>query len=276
MTRRDGALKVTGRAIYAADNRPAGMVHAALATSGVARGRVASLDVAAARAHPGVIAVMTPDNRPPLARDPDVKAGPFSWRIEALQNAEVRYVGQPIALVMAETLEAATEGARLLAPRYDALPARIGFEGGVAYQPQAVGIGRPPATATGDMAAGRAAAARHVDSACETPMHYHDAMEPHAIVAHWEGDRLTLDTPSQALHLARDAFASYFGVPPGASGPRRSSWARRSSRRWRRGCWGARSSWCCGASRCSARSGTAARRARRSGCGWRGTAASPP
>lgn len=214
MTRRDGALKVTGRAVYAADNRPAGMVHAALATSGVARGRVASLDVAAARAHPGVIAVMTPDNRPPLARDPDVRAGPFSWRIEALQNAEVRYVGQPIALVMAETLEAATEGARLLAPRYDALPARIGFEGGVAYQPQAVGIGRPPDTATGDMAAGRAAAARHVDSACETPMHYHNAMEPHAIVAHWEGDRLTLDMPSQAPHLARDAFASYFGVPP--------------------------------------------------------------
>ncbi len=116
MTRRDGVLKVTGAATYAADNHPAGLLHAVCAVSTIARGRVASLDVAAAKAHPGVVEVITPANRPPLAGDPDAKPTMFSWRIEALQDDRVRYANQPIALVVAETLEAATEGARLLAP----------------------------------------------------------------------------------------------------------------------------------------------------------------
>src|SRR5215510_10145057 len=80
LTRRDGILKVTGRAGYAADRHPPGMLHAALAVSSVARGRVRSLDVAAAKAHPGVIEVMTSANRPPLALDPDAKLHPFMFR----------------------------------------------------------------------------------------------------------------------------------------------------------------------------------------------------
>ena len=81
MTRRDGVLKVTGAATYAADNHPAGLLHAVCAASTIARGRVASLDVAAAKAHPEVVAVITPANRPPLAGDPDAKPTMFSWRI---------------------------------------------------------------------------------------------------------------------------------------------------------------------------------------------------
>jgi xanthine dehydrogenase YagR molybdenum-binding subunit len=73
ITRRDGFLKVTGGAVYAADNHPPGMLHAVLAVSSIARGRVAALDVAAAKSHPGVVEVMTPENRPPLAQDPDEK-----------------------------------------------------------------------------------------------------------------------------------------------------------------------------------------------------------
>ncbi len=64
LTRREGVLKTTGAARYAADNHPPGMVYAALAVSSIARGRVTSLDVAAAKAHPGVIEVMTPANAP--------------------------------------------------------------------------------------------------------------------------------------------------------------------------------------------------------------------
>ena len=85
--------------------------------------------------------MITPANRPPLAQDPDAKHGLFGFRIEALQNDRVRYAKQPIALVVAETLEAATEGARLLAPTYEAEPARIGFDDGERYEPPAVGIG---------------------------------------------------------------------------------------------------------------------------------------
>ena len=105
LTRRDGVLKVTGAARYAADNHPPGMLHAVLAVSSIARGRVSFLDVAAAKAHPGVVDVMTPANRPALAQDPDAKLHPFMFRLELLQNDEVRYANQAIAVVIAHTLE---------------------------------------------------------------------------------------------------------------------------------------------------------------------------
>src|SRR6204780_2466276 len=86
LTRRDGVLKVTGTARYAADNHPPGMLYAVLAVSSIARGRVAFLDVAAPKAHPGVVEVMTPANRPPLSFDPDARLNPFMFRIDALQS----------------------------------------------------------------------------------------------------------------------------------------------------------------------------------------------
>ena len=213
MTRRDGILKVTGAATYAADNHPDGMLHAVYAAASIARGRVTAMDVAAAEAHPGVVAVMTPANRPPLAQDPDAKPALFSWRTEALQDDGVRYAGQPIALVVAETLEAATEGARLLAPVYETEPAHVGFDDGLAFEPRAVGIGAPPTLAVGDLDAGLAAAQRITEVVVETPRQYHNAMEPHAIVAAWDGDRVTIDTPNQAIGMAQAAFAAFLGVP---------------------------------------------------------------
>ena len=77
ITRRDGILKVTGAARYAADNHPAGLLHAVYAPATIARGRVSHLDVAAATAHPGVVAVITPENRPALMLDPDDQALPL-------------------------------------------------------------------------------------------------------------------------------------------------------------------------------------------------------
>jgi len=213
LTRRDGLLKVTGRATYAADNHPEGLLYAVVATSGIARGRVAGLDVAAAKAHPGVVAVLTPANRPPLAHDPDEKMPPFGFRVEVLQDDRVRYAGQPIALVVAETLEAATEGARLLDPSYEAEEARTGRDGGIRYAPETVGVGGPPRTAKGDVEAGLAAAARVVEAEYVTPPQYHNAMEPHAVVADWDGDRVTLDMPNQALALSCASYAAFFGIP---------------------------------------------------------------
>src|SRR5207237_635868 len=83
--------------------------------------------------------VMTPANRPPLAEDPDAKTNPFMFRLDVLQNDRVRYANQPIAVVIAETLEAATEGAALLSPRYEALPARVGLDASDGFVPPAVG-----------------------------------------------------------------------------------------------------------------------------------------
>lgn len=214
LTRREGVLKVTGAARYAADNHPPGMLHAVLAVSSIARGRVTFLDVEAAKAHPGVVDVMTPANRPPLADDPDAKTNPFMFRLELLQNDEVRYANQAIAVVIADTLEAATEGATLLAPRYDTLPARVGLDAGESFVPPAVGVGHPAQMVRGDVEAGLTVSAFRVEATYETPIQYHNAMEPHAIVAAWDGDTLSIDTPSQGLAMAQMRIAGLFGIAP--------------------------------------------------------------
>jgi xanthine dehydrogenase YagR molybdenum-binding subunit len=214
LTRRDGVLKVTGAAPYAADNHPDGMVYAVLAVSSIARGRVAALDCAAARAHPGVIEVMTSANRPPLAQDPDEKTHPFMFRMDLLQNDRVRYAHQPIAVVIAETLEAATEGAWLLSPTYEAEAARMGLDAAEIFVPPGVGVGNPAETRHGDVAAGLAAAALRIEATYETPAQYHNPMEPHAIVAAWHGDTLSIDTPSQGMAMAVGRIAGLFGIAP--------------------------------------------------------------
>ncbi len=213
-TRRDGILKVKGQATYAADNHPQGMLFAVLAVASIARGRVASLDIAAAKAHPGVVDVMTTTHKPKLAIDPDIKTNPFVFRMEVLQSDEVRYPNQPIAVVIAKTLEAATEGAALLAPRYEQLPARVGLDNGDSFVPPVVGVGNPTQNVHGDLDEGFAAAVKRIDATYETPPQYHNAMEPHAVVASWDGDMLSIDTPSQAMVMARGRVAELFGVAP--------------------------------------------------------------
>jgi xanthine dehydrogenase YagR molybdenum-binding subunit len=213
LTRRDGVLKVTGAARYAADHHPSGMLYAVLAVSSIARGRVAFLDVAAAKAHAGVVEVMTPANRPALAQDPDEKLNPFTFRLDLLQSDRVRYANQPIAVVIADTLEAATQGATLLSPRYEAEPARIGLYATESFVPPGVGVGNPPAVHRGDVEAGHAAASKQIEATYETAPQYHNAMEPHASVAAWDGDTLFVDTPSQGLALARERIAGLFGIP---------------------------------------------------------------
>ncbi|KQR76030.1 xanthine dehydrogenase family protein molybdopterin-binding subunit [Rhizobium sp. Leaf341] len=213
LTRRDGLLKVTGRATYAADNHPEDLVFAVTAVSRIARGRVRAMNIDAAKAHPGVIDVLTPANRPPLSHDPDEKMPPFGFRVEVLQDDGVRYANQPIALVIAETLEAATEGAVLLDPQYDVEPARVDRATGLRFDPPGVGVGGDPSTAYGDLDAGFSQAAVTLEGEYETPPQYHNAMEPHAVVAEWDGDRVTLDMPNQALAMSCASYAAFFGIP---------------------------------------------------------------
>jgi xanthine dehydrogenase YagR molybdenum-binding subunit len=190
------------------------MLYAVLAVSSIARGRVTHLDVAAAKRHPGVVEVMTPANRPPLAEDPDAKTNPFMFRLDLLQNDAVRYANQSIAVVIAETLEAATEGATLLSPKYEVLSARIGLDSNESFVPPAVGIGNPSEIGRGDVEAGLAAASKRVEATYETPSQYHNPMEPHAIVATWDGDRLSIDTPSQGMAMATMRIGGLLGISP--------------------------------------------------------------
>jgi xanthine dehydrogenase YagR molybdenum-binding subunit len=214
MTRREGVLKVTGAARNAADNHPPGMLHAVMAVSSIARGRVVSLDIAAAKAHPGIVEVMTPANVPPLATHPDEKRGPYDFKLDTLQDDRVRYASQPIAVVIGETLEAATEGALLLSPVYEAEPPALSLDKGPYYVPPSVGLGLPAHEGRGDIASGLAAAAKRIEAVYETPPQYHNPIEPHAIVALWDGDRLIVDTPSQGMAIARTRLSALFGIAP--------------------------------------------------------------
>jgi xanthine dehydrogenase YagR molybdenum-binding subunit len=131
-----------------------------------------------------------------------------------LQSDEIRYANQPIAVVIAQSLEAATEGAALLAPRYEALSPRVGLDAGETFVPPMVGVGSPTVNEHGNVEAGLVSAAKQIDASYETPPQYHNAMEPHAVVAAWDGDRLSIDTPSQALVMARARVAELFGIAP--------------------------------------------------------------
>ena len=157
---------------------------------------------------------MTPANRPALALDPDLKADPFMFRLDLLQNDKVRYANQSIAVVIAQTLEAATEGAVLLAPRYEVEPARVDLDEMESFEPAVVGPGFPTKAQRGDVVAGLAAARTKIDATYQTPPQYHNPMEPHAIVAVWDGDTLSIDTPSQGFAWAKGRLAGLFGIPP--------------------------------------------------------------
>src|SRR6202008_8025 len=142
------------------------------------------------------------------------KPNPLTFRLDLLQTDRVRYAGQPIAVVIAETLEAATEGTSLLAPRYEVEPARVGLDAGESFLPQAVGPGFPAQAHRGDVEAELAAATKKITATYETAAQYHNPMEPHAIVAQWEGDTLSIDTPSQGMAMAQARLAGLFGVAP--------------------------------------------------------------
>jgi xanthine dehydrogenase YagR molybdenum-binding subunit len=176
---------------------------------------VTFLDMPAAKGHPGVVDVMTPANRPPLAEDPDAKTNPFMFRLDLLQNDQVRYANQPIAVVIAETLEAATEGAALLSPQYEAQPPRVGLDASESFvPPPTVGVGNPARVQRGDVEAAFATAPRHIDATYETPAQCHNAMEPHAIVAAWVspwprgGSRGSSASPRRRFIFAAPSWAA--------------------------------------------------------------------
>ncbi len=90
---------------------------------------------------------------------------------------------------------------------------RIGLDGADSFIPPTIGVGSPSEVHHGDVEAGLAAAEHRIEATYETPAQYHNPMEPHAIVAEWDDDRLTVDTPSQGLAWAQDRIAGLFGIP---------------------------------------------------------------
>ena len=213
----DGPRKVRGKARFAAEVPAEHMTYAALLCSTVARGRITALDTAAAEAAPGVVFVMTHRNAPRLSppamflSDPRA-AGASS--LPVMQDAEIHWNGEPVAVVLAETQEQADHAKSLIAVTYQAEPARLSFAEAAtqSHQPENV-MGEPAMIEVGDAEAALAGAAFKVDLTFRTPRHSHAAIEPHAATAWWEGDQLVIHDATQMLHQARWTLAGIFGIP---------------------------------------------------------------
>jgi xanthine dehydrogenase YagR molybdenum-binding subunit len=215
LDRTDGVLKVTGGARYAAEFPAAQLAHAVLVTSTIACGRVTSIDTTRADAMPGVLLVMTSRNAPRLPNGgrPEV-APPAQRRLSLLQDDEVRYDNEPIAVVVADTLERAVDAAAQLRVGYAPASASLDFAAAKTHgHPPASMIGGKPDTERGNVEHGLREASARIDAVYTTPMEHHNPMEPHAIMASWEGPRLTLYDTTQGVGNARKAVATFLGMP---------------------------------------------------------------
>src|SRR5947207_3127260 len=218
VSRVDGRQKVTGAATYAAEFHMPGLAHGAIVRSTVANGRVASIDAAGAERAPGVVAVLTHRNAPRLAYRPhkamvDAAAGE---RLHVLQEGLVNHQGQPIALVIAETLEQAIHAATLVRVTY---AAETGITDIGRVQPVLPTqeqtdqpASRPPEMQRGNPDAALAAAEVKIDQSYVIPRENHNPIEMHATIAAWDGDRLTLWDKTQWVHNTADEIAAVFGI----------------------------------------------------------------
>ncbi|RWD39072.1 xanthine dehydrogenase family protein molybdopterin-binding subunit [Mesorhizobium sp.] len=216
----DGPLKVTGGAIYAYENALEGTAYGYILGAAVAKGRIAEIDTAEAERAPAVLLVMTHRNAP---AQPDF--GPavtptvpevFTRARPALNSERVRYYDEPVALVVAETFEAARAAAGLIKVRYDEEPGLYDLPGRVAdaYAPKRTNAGFETDSVVGDFESAFAAAPVKIDATYRTPFEHHNPMEPHATLAAWSGNELTIHTSAQTLANFRAGIASTLRIPP--------------------------------------------------------------
>ncbi|MEM7567119.1 MAG: molybdopterin cofactor-binding domain-containing protein, partial [Pseudomonadota bacterium] len=201
INRPDGPLKVSGQAPYAAEYNPVGLATGVLVPATIAKGRVTHIDEASVAGIPGVLGVFSGDR---FIRNP-AQGGAGSAPVQP-GNA-VHYLGQPIALVVAETFEAARDAAMQLVVRYDE-------DTDAVFDASKADIERPKAKQIeqGDVDAAIASAHASVDATYTTPVQSSAPMEPHATVAEWDGDKLTIHGAYQMLKYNRAEIADAVGI----------------------------------------------------------------
>ena len=211
LDRVDGRLKVTGGARYAYEvlQGPA-TTYGHVVQASIGKGRIKSIDTRAAERAPGVLLVVTHRNAPAQGTGNHHEAHPV------LTSPEVSYYGQPIAFVVAETFEQARAAAYLVHVSYDQSPGKYVLANHLdsARIPQVASSAAQPDSAVGDFTGAFAAAPVQLDVTYTTPLQSHAMMEPHATVAMWEGDKLTLYTANQMLSQGRDSVARTLKMLP--------------------------------------------------------------
>lgn len=207
--RQDGRAKVTGHAHYAAEFKLPNMAHAVLVQSTVAAGSVAGIETTAAQAMLGVLKIITPATAEKL----NLKGAKILQAM--LQNNEIFYNGQHVAIVIAATLQQAQAAAARVRVRYmqaDAITMMAAALNQAALPTNFRDGAIEPDTRTGDPGAALANATVRVEQTYTTPIEHHNPMEAHATIASWDGDRLTVWTATQGISGAQQSLAALFGV----------------------------------------------------------------
>ncbi|EKK4001809.1 xanthine dehydrogenase family protein molybdopterin-binding subunit [Cronobacter sakazakii] len=202
----DGPLKTSGQATYAYEwhDEAPNAAYGHVVGSAIAKGRIVAMDIQAAQQAPGVLAVVTAENAA-LPGKGDMNAATL------LGGPDIEHYHQAIALVVAETFEQARAAAGLIAVEYEKVPGHYDLaqeKPSVTTPPEDT-----PDKIVGDFNRAFESAAVQLDATYTTPDQSHMAMEPHASMAAWEGDKLTLWTSSQMINWWRGDLAKTLDIP---------------------------------------------------------------
>jgi aerobic carbon-monoxide dehydrogenase large subunit len=223
--RQGTAERLTGATRYVADLHASGEVHARVVRSPLAHALIAGIDTTEARAHPGVLAVITADDLPdvripirlPFAETPEAK----EFLQPPLARGEVRYVGEPVAVVVATDAYVAEDAAELVEVDYDELAVAVTVDDALAVDAPLVFAGRDGnAVSTVRLGHGDADAAfaeADVVITDRLDVHRHTAvpMETRGLLAVPEGDGIVVHGAAKVKHFTRQAVAGMLGIDPG-------------------------------------------------------------
>ena len=214
LPRQDGPAKVTGAARYASDHLAEGMLYGVLVGAPVPAGRLRAIDADAARDLPGVTHVLTHAEMPKLAAPPVPPAA--SARVP-MQDDEIQYEGEPIAIVLAQTVEAAEHAASLV--QADVEPAPFtphprGNRAGADVPRESGYLSGPTDAEHGDVERALARAPVHLDATYVQPSRHHNPMEPSATLAQWQDGTLAMVDATQWAYGVRIVMCALFGIAP--------------------------------------------------------------
>ncbi len=205
----DGHLKVTGSIKYAAEYPFPGLVYGVLVSSTIAKGTITGIDSKAAERSPGVIAVVSHLNAPKIPGYQD-KPNDYDPNIRTFNDDKIYFNGQPVVLVIANTFERAKYAASLVKVQYKRKQHQTSLDANLqnTYKPWGDGSDY----VRGEANAYRSAPVK-IEAEYHTPIHVHNAMEPFAMTAVWNGDKITVYTKAQAIKSMQYEIMSLFKLP---------------------------------------------------------------
>jgi xanthine dehydrogenase YagR molybdenum-binding subunit len=218
----DGRAKVTGASRYSAEIALPNMAYAVLVGADVASGRISALDTRDAERADGVLAVLTHRNLPKVSAQPPLFPSLFGHAAPGetffpMQDEVVHYAGQPVAMVVADTLERAQHAATLVRMSSAEAPSTTTLDQGrdQAYEPERIFGGLVPGRMErGNVDAGLAEAAVRVEATYRFAANHHNPIETSATTAVWDDDQLTLYDSTQGITATRLTAAALLGLPP--------------------------------------------------------------